>query len=46
MTEAAEAGNWKLAAAQEKILEEELAKNTALLDSARADFAASLKLKN
>src|SRR5579859_191994 len=46
MTEAAEAGNWKLAAAPEKILEEELAKNTALLDSARADFAASLKLKN
>lgn len=46
VTEAAEAGNWKLAAAQEKILEEELAKNTALLNTARADFVASLKLKN
>jgi len=46
MTEAAEVGNWPLVAAQEKILEEELAKNTALLDSARADFAVSLKLKN
>jgi N-acetylated-alpha-linked acidic dipeptidase len=46
VTEAAEAGNWKLAAAQEKTLEEELAKNTALLDRARADFVASLKFKN
>jgi N-acetylated-alpha-linked acidic dipeptidase len=46
MTEAAEAGNWPLVAAQEKILEDELAKNTELLSSARADFTASLKLKN
>lgn len=46
MTEAAEAGDWPLVAAQEKILEDELAKNTELLSSARADFAASLKFKN
>src|SRR6185437_2198301 len=46
VTEAAEAGNWKLAAAQAKILEEELAKNTALLNRACADFVASLKPKS
>jgi N-acetylated-alpha-linked acidic dipeptidase len=45
MTEAAEAGNWQLVAAQEKILEDELAKNTELLARARADFIAPLKLK-
>jgi hypothetical protein len=31
LTEAAEAGNWKRAEEQAKILEDELAKNTALL---------------
>jgi N-acetylated-alpha-linked acidic dipeptidase len=43
MTEAAEAGNWKLVAAQEKIIEQELQKNTALLTQARADFLAATK---
>ena len=40
MTEAAEAGNWPLVEAQEKILEGELEKNTALLESARKEFSA------
>jgi len=35
LTEAAEAGDWKVAAAQAKILEDELIKNTALLQQAR-----------
>ena len=35
LTEAAEAGDWKVAAAQAKILEDELVKNTALLQQAR-----------
>jgi N-acetylated-alpha-linked acidic dipeptidase len=36
LTEAAEAGNWKVAAEQAKILEDELAKNTELLKQTRA----------
>jgi N-acetylated-alpha-linked acidic dipeptidase len=36
LTEAAEAGDWKMAAAQAKILEDELAKNTELLKQTRA----------
>jgi N-acetylated-alpha-linked acidic dipeptidase len=36
LTEAAEAGDWKVAAEQSKILEDELAKNTELLKQARA----------
>jgi N-acetylated-alpha-linked acidic dipeptidase len=36
LTEAAEAGNWKVAAEQTKILEAELAKNTELLKQTRA----------
>lgn len=43
MTEAAEAGNWKVVAEQEQIIERELEKNTALLTQARADFIASVK---
>lgn len=35
LTEAAEAGDWKQAVAQAKILEDELAKNTALLQDAK-----------
>ena len=35
LTEAAEAGDWKVAAEQAKILEDELIKNTALLQQAR-----------
>jgi N-acetylated-alpha-linked acidic dipeptidase len=35
LTEAAEAGDWKVAAEQAKILEDELVKNTALLQQAR-----------
>jgi N-acetylated-alpha-linked acidic dipeptidase len=35
LTEAAEAGNWKVAEEQAKILEDELAKNTELLNQAR-----------
>jgi len=35
LTEAAEAGDWKVAAEQTKILEDELAKNTQLLQQAR-----------
>ncbi|HYL62367.1 MAG TPA: transferrin receptor-like dimerization domain-containing protein, partial [Candidatus Methylomirabilis sp.] len=38
MTEAAEAGNWKVVGEQEQIIERELEKNTALLTHARADF--------
>jgi N-acetylated-alpha-linked acidic dipeptidase len=41
LTEAAEAGDWKRAADQEKILESELAKNIALLQQARRDLQAS-----
>jgi N-acetylated-alpha-linked acidic dipeptidase len=36
LTEAAEAGDWKVAAEQAKILEDELEKNTELLQEARA----------
>ncbi len=36
LTEAAEAGDWKVAAEQAKILQDELAKNTELLNQARA----------
>jgi N-acetylated-alpha-linked acidic dipeptidase len=45
LTEAAEAGNWKRAAEQTKILENELAKNTALLTRTRQqlDSLASAK---
>ena len=39
MTEAAEAGDWRLAAEQEQILERELDKNVALLASAQAALA-------
>jgi hypothetical protein len=35
LTEAAEAGDWKVAEEQAKILEHELAKNTELLKQAR-----------
>jgi N-acetylated-alpha-linked acidic dipeptidase len=38
LTEAAEAGDWKRAADQEQILENELAKNIALLQQARRDL--------
>src|SRR5271156_5406265 len=41
LTEAAEAGDWKRAADQEKILESEMAKNIALLQQARRDLQAS-----
>ncbi len=41
LTEAAEAGDWKRAAEQEKILETELEKNIALLQQARRDLQAS-----
>jgi N-acetylated-alpha-linked acidic dipeptidase len=41
MTEAAEAGNWKLVAQQEQIIERELEKNTALLSQARSEFLAT-----
>lgn len=44
MTEAAEAGNWKVVAEQEQIIEHELEKNTALLAQVRADFAAGASL--
>jgi len=36
LTEAAEAGDWKVAADQAKILQDELAKNTELLKQTRA----------
>ena len=41
LTEAAEAGDWKRAADQEKILENELSKNIALLQQARHDLQGS-----
>jgi N-acetylated-alpha-linked acidic dipeptidase len=41
LTEAAEAGDWKRAAQQEAILENELQKNTALLKQARKDLQAA-----
>ena len=41
LTEAAEAGNWKLAEEQAHILESELQKNIALLRQARADVTAT-----
>jgi hypothetical protein len=37
LTEAAEAGNWKLASEQAMVLEGELEKNTALLQQIRKD---------
>ncbi len=43
LTEAAEAGDWKRAAEQEAILENELKKNTALLQQARADLQAAIR---
>jgi N-acetylated-alpha-linked acidic dipeptidase len=43
MTEAAEAGNWKVVAEQEQVIERELEKNTALLTQARSDFLAATK---
>jgi hypothetical protein len=36
LTEAAEAGDWKLAAEQAKLLQDELGKNTELLQQTRA----------
>jgi N-acetylated-alpha-linked acidic dipeptidase len=42
LTEAAEAGNWKLAEEQARILEGELRKNIELLRQARADVASSM----
>jgi N-acetylated-alpha-linked acidic dipeptidase len=44
MTEAAEAGNWKLAGEQQQILERELQKNTELLASSTHDFDNSTRL--
>ena len=44
MTEAAEAGNWKLAGEQEQILERELQKNTEMLAAASREFASSSQL--
>ena len=41
LTEAAEAGDWKRAIEQARILEDELAKNTALLQKARDDLNAA-----
>lgn len=41
ITEAAEAGNWKLAAAQAKIFEDQLEKNTELLRQVKQDLDAS-----
>ena len=41
LTEAAEAGDWKLAASQEKILEAELAKNIAALQQASRELQNS-----
>ncbi|HKW87232.1 MAG TPA: M28 family metallopeptidase [Candidatus Acidoferrales bacterium] len=41
VTEAAEAGNWKVVGEQEQIIEHELEKNTALLTQARTDFLAA-----
>ncbi|HEV2297020.1 MAG TPA: M28 family metallopeptidase [Candidatus Acidoferrales bacterium] len=41
MTEAAEAGNWRVVAEQQQIIERELEKNTGLLTQARADFLAA-----
>jgi N-acetylated-alpha-linked acidic dipeptidase len=41
LTEAAEAGDWKCAEEQEKILESELAKNVALLQQARSDLQSA-----
>jgi N-acetylated-alpha-linked acidic dipeptidase len=46
MTEAAESGNWRVVGGQEKILEQELEKNTDLLTQARADFSGATKPKN
>lgn len=42
MTEAAEAGNWRVVAEQQQIIERELEKNTGLLTQARADFLAAI----
>jgi N-acetylated-alpha-linked acidic dipeptidase len=42
LTEAAEAGDWRLAAQQEAILEHELQKNTALLEQTRKDLQAAM----
>jgi N-acetylated-alpha-linked acidic dipeptidase len=41
ITEAAEAGNWKLAAAQAKIFEDELEKNTELLRQIKQELDSS-----
>ncbi len=41
LTEAAEAGDWKLAAAQAQILADELVKNTALLQRANLDLKSA-----
>ena len=38
LTEAAEAGDWKQAVAQAKILDDELTKNTALLQHAKSEL--------
>jgi len=44
VAEAAEAGNWQVAAEQMQILERELQTNTELLRAASRDFASSLQL--
>ncbi|MFZ0921657.1 MAG: M28 family metallopeptidase, partial [Candidatus Acidiferrales bacterium] len=44
MTEAAEAGNWKLVGEQEQILERELQKNAKMLATASRAFASSSQL--
>ncbi|MGB9404342.1 MAG: M28 family metallopeptidase [Candidatus Acidiferrales bacterium] len=46
LTEAAEAGDWKRAAEQQKILEDELQKNTALLDEVRKELQAAANRGN
>lgn len=42
LTEAAEAGNWKLAGEQARLIEHAVAKNTAVLSEARAELAKGI----
>ncbi|HKF51993.1 MAG TPA: transferrin receptor-like dimerization domain-containing protein, partial [Candidatus Acidoferrales bacterium] len=46
VTEAAETGNWKVAAQQAQIIERELQTNTELLRAASRDFASSSQLSH